>query len=342
MAAGSDTVKLKAEIETAFSDVLYYKEDTFAANAESLAAISRFKGHSWLDWKDKPLELFPDTGNELSFFSSKALRCYLPLYMLAALADYEQAKPFLSGLVELFVPGAISQEQEVIVRDRLWVLTGRQLQSLANFFNFIGQEHGKDLSLYCPLDKVIKIIHDEADVHSRMNAPGLAATKLKTEIEAAFSAVPYPGDADDALVEHICPECLETAARFRGLKWQDWKDKPLELFSRGREHLFRFTPAAFHYYLPLYMVQTLIDYMYADIAPEAIVSIWTPSPEMTEHSQKRCQLMSAREIRAVISFLEFLKEKHGDDFPSSMMDEAIKNARNYSKAFYIDPPAPAD
>ena len=333
MAAGSDWVKLKAEIETAFADVLYYKEDTFAANAESLAAMSRFKGHSWLDWKDKPLELLPDTGSELPFFSSKALRCYLPLYMLAALVDYKQARPFLSGLVELFVLGSISQEQEVIVRDRLWVLTGWQLQSLADFLDFIRKEHGKDLSLYCPLDKAIETVRYEADRYSRLNASGLAATKLKAEIEAAFAAVPYPGDADDALVEHICPECLETAARFRGLKWQNWKDKPLELFSRGREHLLRFTPTAFHYYLPLYMVQSLVDYLHADIAIDEIISIWTPSPEMTEHSQKRCQLMSAREIQAVISFLEFLKEKHGDNFPSSIMDEAIKNARNYSKAF---------
>lgn len=323
MAADSDVVKLKTEIETAFADVRYYKEDTLAANKESLAAMNRLEGHSWLYWKDKPLELLLATGKDLSFYSSSTLRCYLPLYMLAALADYEQARPLLSEFVELFVTRSISQ----------LAYTGRQLQSLANFFDFIRQKHGKDLSLYCPLNKAIEIIRDKVDIHSRMNAPGLAAVKLKAEIESAFAAVPYPGDADDALVEHFCPECLETAARFRGLKWQDWKDKPLELFSRGRESLSWFTPAAFHYYLPLYMVQSLVDYMYADIATEAIVSIWTPSPEMTEHTQKRCRLMSAREIRAVISFLEFLKEKRADDFPGSMMDEAIKNIRNYSKAF---------
>ena len=200
----------------------------------------------------------------------------------------------------------------------------------AFFFDFINKKHGKDLSLYCPLDKAIETIRYEADRYSRINSPGLAATKLKAEIEAAFAAAPYPGDADDALVEHFCPECLETAAWFRGLKWQDWKDKPLEQFSRGREHLLRLTPPAFHYYLPLYMVQTLIDYMYADIATDEIVSVWAPSPEMTEYSQKRWRLLSAREIQAVISFLEFLKTGHDAELRPEL-GEAIKNARGLLK-----------
>lgn len=327
MAADSDVIKLKAEIEAAFADVRYYKEDTFAADKESLAAMSRLNGYSWLHWKDKPLEPILNTGKGLSSFPLGTLRYYIPLYMLAALVDYEQARPCLSGFVELFVPRSVSQG--VIVRGRLWMLTGRQLQSLVGFFDFISQKHGKDLSLYCHLTEAIEAIRSEADIHSRMNAPGLAATELKAEIEAAFADVPYPGDDDAALVEHFCPECLETAARFRGVKWQDWKDKPLELFSRGREYLSAFTPAAFRYYLPLYMVQVLIDYMYADIATDAIVSIWAPSPEMTEHSQKRWQLMSAREIQAVISFLEFLKKEYGDDPSVTGVDEAIKNARGF-------------
>jgi len=162
-----------------------------------------------------------------------------------------------------------------------------------------------------------------------MNAPGLAATQLKAEIESAFAAVPYPGDADEALVGHFCPDCLETAARFRGLKWQNWKDKPLELFSQGREHLLRFTPASFHYYLPLYMVQTLIDYMYADTAPGTIISTLTPLSESDKQYQKRYRQMSAREIQAIISFLEFLKKEYGDDPSVAGVDEAIKNVRSF-------------
>jgi len=317
MAADSDVVKLKAEIEAAFADVRYYKEDTLAANKESLAAMNRFEGHSWLYWKGKPLELLLTIGKDLSFYSNWTLRCYLPLYMLAALTDYEQARPLLSEFVELFATRSIP------------AYTGRQLQSLANFFDFIRQKHGKDLSLYCPLDKAIEIIRDKVDIYSRMNAPGLAATKLKTEIESAFAAVPYPGDADAALVGHFCPECLETAALFRGVKWQDWKDKPLELFSRGREHLLVFTPAAFRYYLPLYMVQILIDYVYADIALDIVISTLIPLSESDEQHQRRYRQMSAREIQAIISFLEFLKKEYGDDPSVAGVDEAIKTARGF-------------
>lgn len=327
MAADSDVVKLKTEIEAAFADVRYYKEDTLAANKESLAAMNRLEGHSWLYWKGKPLELLLTTDKELSFYSNSTLRCYLPLYMMAALADYEQARPFLSGLVELLVPVPISKE--VTVRVGLRALTGWQIQALADFFAFIKKKHGKDLSLYCSLDRVIEIISDEADVYSRMNAPGLAATKLKAEIESAFAAVPYPGDADAALIGHFCPECLETAALFRGVKWQDWKDKPLELFSRGREHLLVFTPAAFRYYLPLYMVQILIDYVYADIAPDIVISTLIPLSESDEQCQKRYRQMSAREIQAIISFLEFLKKEYGDDPSVAGVDEAIKTARSF-------------
>ena len=77
------------------------------------------------------------------------------------------------------------------------------------------------------------------------------------------------------------------------------------------------------------MVQILTDYMYADIATDIVISTLIPLPESDEQYQKRYNQMSAREIQAVISFLEFLKKEYGDDPSVAGVDEAIENARGF-------------
>lgn len=99
----------------------------------------------------------------------------------------------------------------------------------------------------------------------------LSANKdLIAEIEAVFADTPHPGKADSDLVTHFCPECLEVAERFRNIRWQDWKDRPLDLIRYG--DLSFLSPAAFRYVIPLYMLATLKSYEQADVLPGSIFS----------------------------------------------------------------------
>lgn len=97
----------------------------------------------------------------------------------------------------------------------------------------------------------------------------LSANKdLIAEIETVFADTPHPGKADSDLVTHFCPECLEVAERFRNIRWQDWKDRPLELIQYS--DLCLLSPTAFRYALPLYMLATLKSYKEADVLPGSI------------------------------------------------------------------------
>lgn len=94
--------------------------------------------------------------------------------------------------------------------------------------------------------------------------------RLKMEIEAAFADVPYPGDGN--LVETRIPEDLDAAKFFKGVKWQDWKEKPGQLLSpEVKSYLFFLSPAAFRYYLPLYMIFTLTDYFASDLRADEVI-----------------------------------------------------------------------
>jgi hypothetical protein len=86
--------------------------------------------------------------------------------------------------------------------------------------------------------------------------------ELISRIAGAFAATPYPGD------EHIVYdnsdwhlECKAIRETFRGVRWQDLTFETL-LYNRGS--LSAFTPAAFCYYLPAYMIACMRHYRTAD------------------------------------------------------------------------------
>lgn len=155
------------------------------------------------------------------------------------------------------------------------------------------------------------------------------ALKIKAEIEEAFSDVPYPGYEN--LVHLQRPEDIDVAEHFKDVKWQDWKDDPSQFLTmKLNADLFLLSKEAYRYYLPLYMIQALIDFKNADLLPGEIISSLASSrnnPAQNIYVSRRIALMTPSQLKAILSYLEYFKREHGDAFSTWPIDEAIANIR---------------
>jgi hypothetical protein len=108
-------------------------------------------------------------------------------------------------------------------------------------------------------------------------APG-NIEELRKQIEAAFGQARYPGD--DHLVDdnsgYPGAESTDIAAAFRG---KHWKDLPLETLRYFSAALSFFTPEAYHFYLPAFLITSALRYDDADILPGAVLFHLTPPGE---------------------------------------------------------------
>ncbi len=135
-----------------------------------------------------------------------------------------------------------------------------------------------------------------------------AALALKHQIEEAFSSIQYPGD--DNIVEKDFPEYIDVAKRFGGKDWRIWKDNPGELLMDTVGDISFFSPQAFCYYLPLYMLNELFipsDYPFygeviGSLAPSSV-------SEVDNVVNRRLACMNRAQLRAVLEFLAFMKNK---------------------------------
>ncbi|MBJ7532561.1 hypothetical protein JDN40_00165, partial [Rhodomicrobium vannielii ATCC 17100] len=108
------------------------------------------------------------------------------------------------------------------------------------------------------------------------------AAKLCTDIENAFGSVPYPGDDD--IVSSFDWESQETRKILKGKHWRDVPFKDLGGWLRDIIPLL--SPAGLHFYLPAFMTISLVDYDRADIIPDVIVDLLTPT-ELTDYDEKQ-------------------------------------------------------
>lgn len=91
---------------------------------------------------------------------------------------------------------------------------------------------------------------------------------IEREIIIAWSDVKAP--PSDCITVHRCDECDEIAQFFDAKRWQDLTD--VEQLRYNEAALTLFTPDAFHYYLPAFMLATLHDPAEADVIPDGIRS----------------------------------------------------------------------
>jgi len=78
---------------------------------------------------------------------------------------------------------------------------------------------------------------------------------LKSSVIQAFGEVESP--AKENIVEHECEECCGVRKDFTELKWQKASN---ELLENNYDKIPLFSPTAFNYFLPAYLLYTLRNF----------------------------------------------------------------------------------
>lgn len=149
-----------------------------------------------------------------------------------------------------------------------------------------------------------------------------SADTIKAKIREAFEDAPYPGD--ESLVadqSDYDPESRVIANAFKG---KDWRDVSLEMLRNHADALPLFTPAAFRYYLPAYMIGCVDSYYDLNVAPGAVLFNLTPPKQRNEWEWDffwvRAQQFNEHEKGVIKSFLALMDLYERADWASQGME----------------------
>jgi hypothetical protein len=172
-----------------------------------------------------------------------------------------------------------------------------------------------------------------------MAGPTLTTEELRHLIEDAFAETEYPGDhalVYDTSGYHL--ECNEIAAAFRG---RHWRELSLDTLLYHHAALFFFTPEAYLYYLPAYLLASALLYHEADVIPGTLVFSLTPPdqrnitigpvvinqtpPKQTDIDdyQQILERCTPQQGQAIRRFLEFMKANYAENDPNGYLDRAL-------------------
>ena len=129
---------------------------------------------------------------------------------------------------------------------------------------------------------------------------------LKEAIIAAFANVPYPGDNEITRCPYRCRPCQEIADYFKGTTWDSHQIDDL------RDHhtaLSLFTPEAFHYFLPTFMLAALEAHDIVHILPDAIRFPFEFNLDHRDYFPVRFTKFSEEQRKVIIEFLRFMESK---------------------------------
>jgi hypothetical protein len=132
------------------------------------------------------------------------------------------------------------------------------------------------------------------------------AVGLKIAIEEAFADVPYPGDGNITHCPYNCSECRRVAVFFKGKTWKGHTEEELRAYHVA---LSLFTPEAFHYFLPAFMLVSMNLYEKGDVIPDAIRFHFEYSQEMKSHFAVRMSKFTPAQRKAIIDYLVLMERR---------------------------------
>jgi hypothetical protein len=134
------------------------------------------------------------------------------------------------------------------------------------------------------------------------------------EIEEAFRDVTYPGDG--CLTKGYSSEAFHIINIANWLKGRRWQDLPLEELVRSHESLFFMTPQAIQYYLPAFLLASVLHYHEADPVPSTVLFFLTFPKNDEDRSRFRDQfhLFTKSQGDSIRAFLEFIRDKYPEDY----------------------------
>jgi len=132
------------------------------------------------------------------------------------------------------------------------------------------------------------------------------STALKQTIETVFADVPYPGDENITRCPYECRECRRIANFFKGRQWTGQTAEELRQYHVA---LSLFTPQAFRYFLPAFMLVSLDGYERGDVIPDAVRFVFEYSEEVQGHFAVRMSKFSLAQRHAIIDYLVEMERK---------------------------------
>jgi hypothetical protein len=137
------------------------------------------------------------------------------------------------------------------------------------------------------------------------------ATVLARQIGEAFRDVPYPGDS--CLTEGASSEAVDIADFLKGRRWQDLR---LDELVRNHESVFFMTPEAIRYYLPAFLVVSVLHYQGANPIPSTLLFLLRLPKDAEDRSrfQTRFRSFGKPQRDAIKAFLEYLRDEQAEDF----------------------------
>jgi len=105
------------------------------------------------------------------------------------------------------------------------------------------------------------------------------------------------------------PEDDEVADFLRGRGWQDL---PLDWLARNHECMFFMTPEALRFYLPAFLLPSILDCGNAGDIPGSLLFLFeTPSdPVRQSWFAERFGPLTARQRQAIKAFIEYVRDEH--------------------------------
>ena len=153
---------------------------------------------------------------------------------------------------------------------------------------------------------------------------------LIADIERAFDDTEPPPSF--RVVDEV-PGDLEREEIADAFRERHWKTLDTETLRYHAEAVFFFTPEAFRYYLPSYLLAVLKAYEETDVLPDLLIAALTPPPEDDKRLASflaRVEPLTIPQKRALAAFLEFMQQEHGEDF---LREEPRRAIEDYWKSF---------
>ena len=134
--------------------------------------------------------------------------------------------------------------------------------------------------------------------------------RVRAEIESAFRIAPYPGD-DYLVYDASYPDVAETRDSFRG---RAWRDLDVNFLRWNVEALGFLTPEGLRYYLPAFMIVSMLEPKRADVIPLSLcLSLTPPKSDGSdiEEFRKRMAVFDSVQKTAIREFLTYAQEHLG-------------------------------
>jgi uncharacterized protein DUF6714 len=184
---------------------------------------------------------------------------------------------------------------------------------------------------------------------------------LCLRIDEAFKDTLYPGDEHivfDNSGSHL--ECEKVKGILKG---RHWRNVSFEVLEQLRSALFFMSPEGYRFYLPAFMIFSIVDFYRADVIPDEIIQSLTPPvaadiagisarheipPELQPFSQDQWEAIvktlvesertgaweqaffarmsgfSKVQSAAIRQFLEYMREAYSSEFPNREPEIAIE------------------